>query len=329
MTEPSKQAKIFTPPFRPTPESARRIMRTMLVVLSVPALVAAWLFGVEAVKLMLVCVVTALAVEIICNRFHSQRTFGSTAHSITMALLLSFTLPITCNRYIAAIGVVVTIAIGKHLFGGLGKYWWHPVLIGRFTLELFFASQLAFTQPLDALRQFDGLAFVDSVPQLSQYLLEHLPALELCMIGQVPGGIGQTSGLILILVGLFFIYRGYLNWQLPLTFIACACIAAAVFPVKIPADNEFVYLPIIAQGLEVGLTYINYHLFTGGLLLTAFVFSSDMTSRPITLRGQIIFAAAAGILTITLRLYSPIPMPCYAALLTVNTLRPIIDRLTR
>ena len=134
----------------------------------------------------------------------------------------------------------------------------------------------------------------------------------------------------MILVGLYFIYRGYLHWQLPLMFIVSAYAAAAFLPIIVEQPglpNRLIYNPLLAESLSVGFTYINYHLFTGGLILTACVMTADMTSRPLTVRGQIYFAVGTGLLTVAVRLYCPavlseylIPISAYTALLVMSTL---------
>ena len=194
------------------------------------------------------------------------------------------------------------------------------------------ADAFLLPMPLDALRHFSDLQFTYHLPQLSEYLLRNFPPLDHFIIGAVPGGIGVTSALVMFLLGAFFIYRGYLNWHMPAAFLASAYASALLLPIVLDTTDttqRIIHLPIIAESLAVGMTYANYHLVTGGILFAAFVLSTDMTSRPITLRGQIIFAAAAGLLTIILRLYSPIPIPAYTALLVMATAIPSLDRLTR
>ena len=86
------------------------------------------------------------------------------------------------------------------------------------------------------------------------------------------------------------------------------------------------------QGALVGLTYVSYHLCSGGLMLAAFFLANDMATRPTRLRGQIIFGLGAGVLTIAARIHGGWPMAplgAYGALLVMNTFAPLIDWLTR
>lgn len=335
MNTSSKQLKLDVPPFRATPETVSQIMTTTLITLLLPAGVAVYFFGWPALSLMAIGLVTALATEMTCSWIRHDISLGSVIHSVIIGLLLVFMLPAQCAVYMAIIGVVVAVALGKHVFGGLGHYLWHPALIGRVILELFFYGQIAITanSPLAGLRHFNKLVIEKGVVQFGQYFLEYLPSLDKCMLGNVGGGLGEVNGVIVILAGLFLIYRGYLHWQLPAVFIVSAYITVAfcpIFPTDLATgEQQAVYIPFMASGWDVGFTYANYHLFSGGLLLSAFLLSADMTSRPIMVRGQIFYAGCAGVLAIILRYYSTIGIPSYAALLVMQTLIPFIDRVTR
>lgn len=353
----SALSKICAPPqgpFRLVPESARRIIRTQLVALLLPAAAAVWLFGYPALKVILIAVLTAGGIELAVRKIKAVKTPGSFTHSLMMGLLLAFTLPAGADWYIPLVGSAVAIGLGKHFFGGMGRYLWHPTLIGRIAVEMLFHDRLTLAfvgnsswltdfaapsagtaispLPIDTLRNFADLQFDEGIPQLDRFLLEHLPPLEQCLIGKIPGFLGETCGVVIILVCLYFIYRGYVSWHLPAAFVGAAYLAAALCPIIIyqpEIGRQVIKWPIIAENLSVGLTYINYQIFTGGLILGGCLLATDMTSRPITRTGQTLFAAAAGILTIGLRLYTVIPIPCFSAILVMNSLIGLIDRLTR
>jgi Na+-translocating ferredoxin:NAD+ oxidoreductase subunit D len=343
MSYHTRQKTIEYPPFRPCPESTRRIMRTQLACLSLPAAAAIWIFGWPAFSLMSISAITAFVLQIIARKIKPEKLPGDITHSTMLGLIMALTLPANCPWYIAFIAVIATIVVGKQLLGGIGNYLWHPVLIGQVIIQLFFhrqlagaASQIAGTFaniPSEALRRLAPLNIVDSVPQLGRYLTDHLPTLQQYILGYHAGPIGQACAPVLILVGIYFIYRGYLHWQLPLIFVSAAYIAAAILPVIAIEPNTstplFIVWPLVAENIESGFTYINYHLFSGGLLMGALILSADTTARPITIYGQMIFAVGAGILTMVFSLYSNIPIPCYAALLTMAIFTPALDRITR
>lgn len=332
MSHAPKNNLNIIPPFRVVPESTRRIMVTQLLTLGIIAVAAIALFGGAAIRLILVALAAALATELVVNAIRADRPPGSVAHSLMMGLLVAFTLPTTTPSHIAVIGSIAAVLIGKHFFGGLGHYLWHPALVGALIIQLFFGDAVKMAAPIDALRNFDGLPISKGVVYLGQYLMEKMPPMDQCLLGTIPGGIGETGKIAILLVGCYFLYRGYCHWQLPAAFILTAYVAAALCPIILhrgTPEQQIIYFPIVAEDIMVGLTYVNYHILTDSLLLAAVVFTADMASRPMVLRGQILFGVLAGALAIVFRLYTPIPMPCYAALLAVNTLTPLIDRHTR
>ena len=363
------------PPFRPTPETTRHIMRTCLATMFLPAGVAWLFFGYHAVLLIVTAIIAALVAEALANGLRRDRQPGSPTHSATIGVIVAFTLPATSPWYLAAIGAAAGVVVGKHIFRGLGNYRWHPALVGRLLLQLFFHDQLSanrglllsrahiflgnittikdsaqwsrfdwFTsqappgevgllldRPIAALRNLSSLQFADGTDDLARYLAESLPSLQHCLLGATPGDLGATSAAALALAGLYFIYRGYMHWQLPLCIIASAFIASLLCPIAVGsgAIQQLSSIPVAVQHPAISFTYANYHLFTGSLFLVAGILAVDTTCRPITIMGQMIFGTGIGILVIVLRLYTTIPIPAYAAVLIMNTFVQPIDRLTR
>ena len=178
-----------------------------------------------------------------------------------------------------------------------------------------------------------------------------LPPLADAVVGCTGGGLGETSVVAIMLGGLYLIYRGYVRWQLPVSFIAASAVAAAILPMPVGSNGEWVWFPGFVgigqtsvtgvplagssywlQSAAVGLTYVSFHLCSGGLMLAAFFLANDMATRPTRLNGQIIFGLGAGVLTVVARLYggwSMAHLGAYSALLVMNTFAPLIDWLTR
>jgi electron transport complex protein RnfD len=87
--------------------------------------------------------------------------------------------------------------------------------------------------------------------------------------------------------------------------------------------------PLLREGLDVGFTYVNYQILSGGVLLAAFFLATEMTSRPITGGGQVIFGILGGAAAMLLKLYFDTAIPAYLAVLIANTATPTIDWLWR
>jgi Na+-translocating ferredoxin:NAD+ oxidoreductase subunit D len=170
------------------------------------------------------------------------------------------------------------------------------------------------------------------IPNHRPILLLNLPPLNDLLYGARPGGIGETCVVVILVAGLYLIYRNYVKWQLPLTIIATAWLVAAVAPVTLAGPNqtvEVVWWPLVSEGFDVGFTYVNYQLLSGALILAAFFFATEMTSRPVTTGGQVLFGAGVGAGAMLMQLYTNTPIPAYMAVLAMNTLVPAIDALWR
>ena len=159
-----------------------------------------------------------------------------------------------------------------------------------------------------------------------------LPPLGELFLGLRPGGIGETCAVFIIVAGLYLIYRNYVKWQLPLAFIVSAAAVVAVWPVNLvnPAGrSQATWWPLFSEGLGVGFTYVNYQLLSGELLLAALFLAPETTTRPVTTSGQVLFGIGCGVIAMVLRLCLDVPVPCYMAILAMNTIAPKIDQLWR
>ena len=157
---------------------------------------------------------------------------------------------------------------------------------------------------------------------------DELPPWPDTLFGAVPGGIGETSSLALIVVGFFLIYRGYLKWQLPVAVLASAFVAASILPVE--TGGDFVWFPVFAaeQGRAVGLAYVLYHMTSGQLMIGAFLLAGDVVSSPMRAQGHVIYGIGVGVLIIFMRMYGVLECECYWAILIMNTMVGTIDRFT-
>ncbi|NLF30260.1 MAG: RnfABCDGE type electron transport complex subunit D [Planctomycetes bacterium] len=201
---------------------------------------------------------------------------------------------------------------------------------GRHAAGAHAADAVALPRPIVALRD---LSRPGGTPHrtLADGLLK-LPSMAAVLAGATAGAIGETASLVLVLAGLYLVYRHYVAWFLPAAVVLAAAAVAAIAPIQLLGPEggaQRVWLPLRAEGLDVGFTYISYHVGTGGLLLAAFFLASEMTTRPVTPLGQILFGLGCGVAGMLLRLYTPVPTPFYLAVLAMNTFTPLLERFTR
>ena len=163
-------------------------------------------------------------------------------------------------------------------------------------------------------------------------VLRRLPRPADMLLGRRAGALGETCALMILAAGLYLIHRNYVRWRIPLGVLLSAFVVAAVAPVFPAGPGQSVrtvWTPLWAEGWGAGLIYCGYQLVGGQLLLATFLMSADMTVRPVTPRGQWLFAAGCGGLGMLGQLYVPISIPCYAAVVVVCTIAGLLDSFGR
>lgn len=365
-------------PFRHGGDTHRDILKAWMLAASIVGACGVVLFGVSALLILAVAIISALAAEMLSAFVLQKPIIGGLSHAALTGLLLGLTLPATVEWYVPMFGAIIAILFGKSLFGGLGHYIWQPALVGRIVVGFLFASQMSMAsatsqapvlapgrllvgdlhdarpihagtyrgwfsprhehdadallmeQPVYTMRRF---AVGDIQPQgdlIYEVLIrDYLPPWKDTVFGTVPGAIGETCIVALIVAGLYLIYRGYLRWQLPVVVLASAAAAASFLPVELAGANAgYDWFPAFAveNGRAVGCTYVLYHLTAGQLMLGAFLLAGDTMATPMRARGQVQFAIGVGVLTVFMRLYGVVDGECYWAILIMNSLVAVIDR---
>ncbi len=170
------------------------------------------------------------------------------------------------------------------------------------------------------------------MPNAKPSAMSHLPPISEIMYGAWPGGIGETCIIVILVAGLYLIYRNYIKWQLPFCFVASAWCVAAIAPITLSGPGGVpvkVWWPIMHEGFDVGVIYATYQVLSCELMLAAFFMATEMTSRPVTSGGQVIFGIGCGVLAMLMKLYWDVTIPAYMAVLAMNMTTPIIDTLWR
>jgi Na+-translocating ferredoxin:NAD+ oxidoreductase RnfD subunit len=165
---------------------------------------------------------------------------------------------------------------------------------------------------------------------LEELLRDYMPPLEDLIVGGHPGPIGDASAIAVIMGGLFLLYRGLIDFRIPLLI----CIAAIVTPLLLPipvavSENVRHWRTLGAHhgvGWPVAITFVSYELMAGPMLFVAFYLASAPGVRPLTRRGRTIYALLVGAAAAALQLYVDVSYGAYLALLMIGMLTPIFDR---
>ena len=291
-----------------SPDNVPTAMRDVLIALT-PALIAAlYFFRLPALMVILACVISAYAAEIVCLKIMKRESPTKESSAIITGLLLAFCLPPSLPLWMAVLGTLFAIVVAKHLFGGLGQNIFNPALIGRaFLLASFPVAMTNWTNPLD------GLSTASPLGIMKEAGGEVLPPLGEIFLGSVSGSIGETSALALLLGGAYLLYRRQIDWRIPVTFLG----------------TVFLLTAMIGGIKGEGLWYPFYHLCAGGLLLGAFFMATDWVTSPVTKLGRILFGIGCGLLVVMIRLKGGYPEGVAYAILLMNVVTPLLDRYTK
>ncbi len=157
---------------------------------------------------------------------------------------------------------------------------------------------------------------------------DHLPPWSDTLWGTVGGGIGETCTVALVLGGLYLMYRGLLRWSSAVGALLTVAALAVVLPVRLNGDPA--WLPVFSawDHFPAGVAFVLFHLTGGGLLLACLILAADPMTTPLTTRGHVVFGVGVGVVTMAARWFGLTPGSSYWAILAMNTLVPVIDRLT-
>lgn len=328
-------------PFAHDRSSVKRIMLQVCLALTPATLFGLWLFGWPAINLWLLTCASALASEALCLHWLGQpmrRLLDGSA--LLTGWLLALSLPPWAPWWIGVGGAAFAIGIGKQLYGGIGQNIFNPAMLARVALLIAFPLQMtswALPAPLGSTAApgfVEGLAitFGGALPdgmsgatalgnlkteltlgRSAEAILAGDFALVPALLGSSAGSLGETSELLLLLGGLWLLFRRVIHWEIPLSMLlgvlVLAAIAHQIDPARYPG----------------GL----YHLASGGLLLGALFIATDPVTSPVSRKGRLIFGAGCGVLVYVIRTWGSFPEAVAFAVLFMNALSPLIDRYWR
>ena len=195
-----------------SPRTTQTIMRDVLIALC-PALIASCIiFGARALLVSAVCVAASVLFEFLYQKGTKQPVTISDCSAAVTGLILAMNLPVTIPLWQAVFGCLVAIIVVKQLFGGLGKNFANPAIVGRVVLFLAFSGSITNWVFPDAVSTATPLALI------SKGALDQLPSLWHAFLGWEGGCLGETCSLALIAGGIYLIVRKVITWHIPVAF---------------------------------------------------------------------------------------------------------------
>ncbi len=322
---PPKFFVSVSPHFKNT-DTVSKIMWTVVACLLPPLILSVFIFGFQTLIIALVSVASCVGTEYVANRALNRPTDTiRDGSAVITGLLMAYTIPPGVPYWMPILGGVMAIYITKVLMGGIGYNIFNPALIGRAFLVATYpvAMTSAWLSPIRDASVFKYMgAGVDAVSTATPlYVLKHYGLAEVIerfgslsviykdfFLGWRPGCIGESSAFLVLLGGLYLIYKKYVSWHIPVSVIVTVGFLTWVFG----GETLFTGKPILA-------------ILSGGVILGAFYMATDYVTSPTQPMGQLIFGIGIGALTVLIRLKGGYPEGVCYAILLMNAVAPALD----
>jgi len=268
-------------------------------------------YGLAAVGVVTIAIASAILWELLIN-FLSRRPISvGDGNAALIGMIFAMMLPATTPWWAVVTGTFFAVVIGKEIFGGIGANPFNPAVLAMTIVMLSWSDLFDFNAAL-LNYQFDFKAVYPLV--LSKAFGAHavgtFPLMDL-LFGKQIGGIGATCGIGLILGGVYLLFRGYIRWEISVSFLAGIYAAALGFNV---------FNPELYAGP-------GFHLLTGYTLIGAFFLATEDSSSPVNFVAMLIYGLLGGVLTVMIRnIGTHIDGVLYAVLI-INLVNPLLNKI--
>ena len=282
------------------------IMTAVVIALLPAAGFGIYNFGPRALAVMAVTIASTVLTELLFGWFWKKKITITDMSAVVTGLLLALNLPVSIPLWMAALGGVFAILVVKMLFGGLGQNFMNPALGGRCFLLIAFAADMTNF----SCKQYEAYSGATPLGMIRNEGLSSVNLMDM-LTGKIPGTIGETSVIAILIGAIILILLGVINLRIPASYIITFAIFMFIFG---------------AQRFDI--TYVVAQLCGGGLMLGAFFMATDYVTSPITPMGQIVFGICCGLLTGIFRCFGANAEGVSFAIILSNLLVPLIEKVT-
>ena len=273
-------------------------------------------YVIHGVGLMVVSIVVSLLTEAVFALATKKKVGYHIKNSFPLvtAIILTLTVPISTSFFAIGVASFFAIFFGKLIFGGFGHNIFNPAGVGRAVIfsSLVGSTVADVTTSATPISSMANAGWLIKDAAVTEQFLDQFGGLTNLLIGWYPGALGETSALLIILVGIYLAYRKVLDWKVPVVYVGAV----------------FIFTAVIALANGVGMWYPAFHVLSGGLMFGAVFMTTDPVTNPTTITGRIIYAIGIAMLTVIIRLQSSLPGGVIYAILIMNMVSPLIDKLT-
>jgi electron transport complex protein RnfD len=268
-------------------------------------------YGIPALAVIALSVSSAIFWELAINHLTRRPITIADGNAALIGLLLAMVLPATTPWWAVLTGTFIAVVVGKQIFGGIGSNAFNPVMLSLAMLMVSWKELFDFDQ---ALLNYDlDMVMVYPLAAVKNFGVEAIDSFKPwdLLLGRQSGAIGSTFGLGLIAGGVYLIIRGYIRWEVSISFLFGIFLTAGIFYLSAP---ERFAGPM-------------FHLFTGYTLIGAFFLATEDSSSPVNFIPMLIYGAAGGIMTVLIRNIGAHIDGVVYAILTINLVNPLLDKI--
>jgi Na+-transporting NADH:ubiquinone oxidoreductase subunit B len=268
----------------------------------------------KVLPLIVVSYVTGLAIEFI---FAQVRGHEVNEGFLVSGMLIPLVMPVDVPLWTVAISTAFAVIIGKEVFGGTGMNILNPALTARAFLFFAYPSEMTGDKIwIAGLTKgdhvIDGFSGATPLGNLAQNITGHLPADLNAFLGFIPGSLGETSKLAILIGAFILLYTGIGSWKIMLSTFAGGLLMGLIFNAF--AANDYMALPACK------------HFLYGGFAFGAVFMATDPVTASQTETGKWIYGFLTGMLAILIRVLNPAyPEGMMLAILLMNVFAPLID----
>ena len=304
---PEENRQILHPSFR----GCRDQMLTMILLIGLDV----YLYGPRPAIIILIATVFAVICDLVNALFRRSRYDISDLSSVCFAWVFALMMPASCNYYIVIFGTVVTVMLGKWVFGGWGGYPFHPATFG-FAMTAICYSSRVFLYPKPFTKLSLGIECTAKLFRSPAQILKlgGTPTVDLqdLIVGDYSGPMGTTFFLILIAALVLLIVHREFSWHASGSFMLTCAVWAFLFP-RINAGH---------------VRSLMYEVLSGGIAFAAVYLVNEPTILPKTSRAKLIYGASVGIFSMLFTRIGVYALGNCFALLLVSPLSTFLDNVT-
>ena len=288
-------------------------MGTVIIALLPAYFVGLYFFGLGALIVSGVAIVSCLIIEFFIQKFVlKQKSTITDGSALLTGLLLGMNLPSNIPVWMVVVGALVAIGVAKMSFGGLGQNIFNPALVGRVFMLISFPAQMTvWPAPMPLNMHYLDAETAATALSISKEFSVHAVNNWDLFIGNAGGSIGEVSALALLFGFAILLVRKVIKWHIPVSIIATVFVLSGLFHILNP--ENFPTTPV-------------FHILSGGLMLGAIFMATDYSTSPMTPVGMLIYGVAIGIITLLIRNYGIYPEGISFAILIMNGATPLINK---